>query len=219
MTSPPARELRGEGLRYEAGGRLILDGVGICARAGRALAVVGPSGSGKTTLVLLLAGLDRPAAGRVLLDGVPLEERDGPAPSAVVLQSLGLVPTLTAAENVTVPLQARRLPRPEIRARCRSALSALGLGEVADHLSQELSGGQQQRVALARALALEAPVLLADEPTAELDAGSRELVVGLLAAEAARGRIVVVATHDPEVAGACDDRLRLSAGRVAAGDW
>jgi len=210
----PVRELRAEHLRYEAGGRLILEDVSLTAPAGRALAVSGPSGSGKTTLLLLLAGLDRPAGGRVLLDGTAMEDGTARHACAMMLQSLGLVPILTAVENLAVPLQARRLARADIEERCARWLEALGLGSLGEKMTQELSGGQRQRLALARALALDAPVLLADEPTAELDAASRSLVVDLLVREARRGRIVVVATHDEEVGAACDDHLRLVEGRM-----
>jgi putative ABC transport system ATP-binding protein len=116
---------------------------------------------------------------------------------------------LTARENVAVVLQAARVPRAQVHSRTQSALESVGLAPVADHLVDDLSGGQQQRVAVARALVTAADVVLADEPTAELDADNRELVVSLLLARARAGGVVVIASHDPDVVDACDDVLLL----------
>ncbi|MGH3509813.1 MAG: ATP-binding cassette domain-containing protein, partial [Nocardioidaceae bacterium] len=136
-----------------------------------------------------------------------------PADTAFVLQTFGLVPSLTAEENVSVALRARGVdPVTAIRT-ARETLERIGVGDLGDRLTSELSGGQLQRVAVSRALAVAPGVLLADEPTSELDAKSRDLVVGEIRREADRGVVVVLATHDPEVAEQCDDELHLVDGR------
>jgi len=207
------RELSGTALSYARDGRVILDAVTLAAFAGEPVAVTGPSGSGKSTLLALLAGLEPPDAGTVQVDG---RRVDGAVPDGfgLVLQGYGLVAVLTAAENVEVALQGRGLSRDEVRDRAAAALSEVGLDGVADHLVEQLSGGQQQRVAVARALAVDPAVLLADEFTAELDPESRTRILALVLGAARRGVLVVVATHDPEVADACAAQLRLVDGRV-----
>jgi putative ABC transport system ATP-binding protein len=198
-------------VEYRRAGRTILDGVSLTAFPGRSVAVMGPSGSGKTSLLALLAGLEQPDAGTVT--------RDRAARMGLILQSYGLVGVLTAAENVEAPLQAGalgRLSKPEIRDRSAAALAAVGLTDVADHLIEELSGGQQQRVAIARALAVDPAVVFADELTAELDHDWKNRVVSLVLDVARRGGIVVLATHDPELAQRCDYVVRLDDGRIAA---
>ena len=195
-----------EGVGYVRAGRTILDAVDVRLTPGQSLAVVGPSGSGKSSLLALLAQLEPPDSGRVVRSTGPLR-RDG-----LVLQGYGLVSVLTAAENVEVPLQAGvagRLGRAEIRARALAALDAVGLTPVADHLIEELSGGQQQRVSIARALVIDPSVVFADELTAELDREWKDLVVGLVLDVARRGGIVVLATHDPEIAAQCDRVMHL----------
>jgi ABC-type lipoprotein export system ATPase subunit len=213
-----AQTLSATGLRYEAGGRVIIDGVDVRARAGRLLAISGPSGAGKSSLLSLLGGLLSPSAGAVQLDGEPVAFGDHRIRLRVsmVLQGYGLVSALTARENVAIPLQARRLSRNKVRRRTAEALAQVGLAEIADHLIEDMSGGQQQRVAVARALAATPDVLLADEPTAELDAENRELIVELLVRLGRSGAIVVIASHDPDVVGRCDDVLELDAGKVVA---
>lgn len=209
----PPREITAKGVRYVRAGRTILDGVDIAVRPGESVAVMGPSGSGKTSLLALLAGLESPDGGTVV--------RDPQARTGLILQSYGLVGVLTGAENVEAPLQAGaagRLPRADIRRRSATALAAVGLTDVADHLIEELSGGQQQRVAIARALATEPAVVFADELTAELDHDWKNTVVGLVLDVAARGGIVVVATHDPDLAGRCDRVVQLVDGRVGNSD-
>ena len=198
-------------LRYVVGDRTILDGISLQASSGRVLAVRGPSGSGKSSLLTLLGGLVAPSGGTVTLDGARvtpgsdvLRRRFGFVP-----QGYGLVAALTARENVAVVLQAARVPRAQVRSRVQAALESVGLAPVADHLVEDLSGGQQQRVAVARALVTAAEVVLADEPTAELDADNRELVVSLLLERARTGSVVVIASHDPDVVDACDDVLDL----------
>jgi putative ABC transport system ATP-binding protein len=180
------------------------------------LAVTGPSGSGKTTLLSLVGGLARPASGDVSYAGGPVTTKQGePLPgTGFVLQSYGLVPTLTAAENVSIALRGRGVDPAESTERAVQALGRVHVDELADRLISELSGGQLQRVAVARALVVEAAVLLADEPTSELDENNRDVVVGQLRREADRGAVVLVATHDPAVAEVCDDEIHLVDGRV-----
>jgi putative ABC transport system ATP-binding protein len=204
--------LTGSDLRYAVGDRTILDGISVQASSGRVLAVRGPSGSGKTSLLTMLGGLVAPSGGTVMLDGarvspgadLALRRRFG-----FVLQGYGLVAALTARENVAVVLQAARVPRAEVRSRVQAVLERVGLAPVADHLVEDLSGGQQQRVAVARAIVTPVDVVLADEPTAELDADNRELIVSLLIERARTGAVVVIASHDPDVVDACDDVLDL----------
>jgi putative ABC transport system ATP-binding protein len=194
------------------GGRAVLDGLDMSAHAGRALAVSGHSGSGKTTLMMVLAGILAPDVGSVEMTGGTSAAR-----VAFVPQNFGLAPGLTAVENVALPMQAHaeRVPAAEIERRSLAALGSVGLGGTEDRIVTELSGGQRQRVAVARALAGAPDVLLADEPTAELDADSRHQVLRLLLAAAASGGLVILATHDPEVADCCDDWLELVDGRLA----
>jgi ABC-type lipoprotein export system ATPase subunit len=208
--------LTGTALRYHVAGRDVVDRVDVRAAAGRLLAICGPSGAGKSSLLALLGGLLSPTSGSVALDDVPVRAGDVAARRriAMVLQGYGLVSALTARENVAVTLQARGVPRAEVRTRTAAALADVGLAEVADHLIEDMSGGQQQRVAVARALVAGSQVLLADEPTAELDADNRERIVDLLVGAARAGAIVVVASHDPDVVSRCDEVLELDAGRV-----
>ncbi len=202
--------LTAHALRYVRDGQVILAGVDVSVGAGERLAVTGPSGSGKTSLLAMLAGLVTPSAGEIYLDGMPLASTAGPAPGvAVVLQAYGLVPLLTAAENVEVALRAAGTAPAAAVPAARAALAHVGLDEHADQLAEELSGGQQQRTAVARALALNPRLLIADEPTAELDPVSRALVLARLASVATRGGALILATHDPEVAAGCDRVLDL----------
>ncbi|HEY5032781.1 MAG TPA: ATP-binding cassette domain-containing protein [Actinomycetes bacterium] len=205
--------IEASGLGFARSGRQILDDVSLEAYAGEALAVTGPSGSGKSSLLAILAGLERADQGEVLVDDQPMAG-GVPRGYALVLQGYGLVSVLTAAENVEVVLQGLGLSRRELRDRAGAVLEAVGLDDVADHLVEQLSGGQQQRVAVARALVVEPAVLVADEFTAELDADSRGHVLNLVLGVARRGGLVVIATHDPAVAGLCNAELRLADGRV-----
>jgi putative ABC transport system ATP-binding protein len=206
------------GVRVRRADRWILDGIGLSASAGALCAVTGPSGSGKSTLLFVLGSLIQPHEGAVVLDGTPIanSELGYRSRCAMVFQTYGLAHSLTAEENVAVPLQSRGLSRAEIASRTAEVLTGVGLDGLGHHLVEELSGGQQQRVAVARALALRPEVLLADEPTSELDAETRKLVVGLLVDYVALGAIVVLATHDPEVMAVCDSVVELADGRVAS---
>lgn len=213
-----AGTLRAEGVRLRRGGRLVLDDVSLEAAAGTVTAVTGPSGAGKTSLLFVLAGLVEPDGGRVLLDGRDLRslgraERPG---ISFVPQSYGLVESLDAAENVAVALQVRGVRGEDLDRRTTAALEALGLPGLGHHLVDELSGGQRQRLAVARGLVSEPAILIADEPTAELDAANRALVLGLLLQHAAGGAIVVLSTHDPDVTEACERVVQLLDGQVQA---
>lgn len=216
MTAPGHEVvLRGTGLVAVRGSRQVLAGVDVQVRSGERLALLGPSGSGKTTLLTLLAGLELPQAGTVHLgehDVAAIEPSALRSRVGLVLQGYGLVSLLTAQENVALPLMARRLLRGQVEQRTDDALRAVGLGKRGTHLVEELSGGEQQRVAVARALACAPDVLLADEPTAELDAASRTVVLDLLLGLARTGVAVVLATHDPVVARRCDRRLQVEDG-------
>ena len=212
--------LRAEGLRFERGGRVIFDHVSLTVQPGDRVAVTGPSGSGKTSLLAVLAGIAAPAAGTVERGGDPVTAGALPARTAAVLQGYGLVSLLTVAENVEIVLRAAGMPAGEAIAAASTALAELGLREHEDHLVQELSGGQQQRVAVARALATRPELLIADEPTAEQDPVTRELVLARLFGVAAGGGALVLATHDPEVAERCDHVVSLARhlpARAAAG--
>jgi len=198
-------------------GHEVLRSVDLRVAPGQMLAVTGPSGAGKTTLLWVLAALVAPQQGEVTIDGATLGDRDATAAAGVVLipQDNGLAAVLTAAENVLVPLLAAKVRPTDAFARTAWALEIVGLGDAGDQLVEELSGGQQQRVAVARGLAQQGSVVLADEPTSELDAVNRARIVALLRAEADGGAAVVLATHDPEAAGECDGELHLDAGTAS----
>jgi putative ABC transport system ATP-binding protein len=202
--------IEARGLGYDIGGRVIFEGVDLRVGPRERLAVVGPSGSGKTSLLSLLAGLAVPTTGRVTLDGAAVSPGSVPAGVATVLQGHGLVSLLTAAENIEVALFAAGVAGERAGPLAAAALAELGLADHADQLADELSGGQQQRVAVARALATGPDLLIADEPTAEQDRASRELVLARMLAITTRGGSLVLATHDLDVAGRCDRVLDLS---------
>jgi len=203
--------LEARGLGYVRDGQRILSHVDVRADAGERLAITGPSGSGKSSLLAILAGLSAPTEGEVLLDGVRLTRIASPAQGvAMILQGYGLVSLLSAAENVEVALRAAGRSRRHAGPAAREALSRVGLEAHADQLVEELSGGQQQRTAIARALSLEPRLLIADEPTAELDPASRVLVLSQLLEVTDRGGTLVLATHDAEVAASCHRALDLS---------
>ncbi|MEO6510643.1 MAG: ATP-binding cassette domain-containing protein [Nocardioides sp.] len=208
--------LVGTDLSFDVDGRRVLDTVSMAAEPGRMLAVTGSSGSGKTTLLALVGGLAKPTTGAATYDGRPVTTKGGEPLSGTgfVLQSYGLVPTLTASENVSIALRGRGVGPKEATDKAVEALGRVGVDELADRLISELSGGQLQRVAVARALVVQADVLLADEPTSELDEANRDVVVGQLRVEANRGAVVLLATHDPAVAEECDDEIHLVDGRI-----
>jgi putative ABC transport system ATP-binding protein len=211
--------LEASGLGVTFGDRTVLDDISLVADEGEPMAVSGPSGSGKTVLLHALAGLRQPNRGSLLLDGAPVDPDDAAtrARFGVVLQSQGLASGLTCEENVALPLQSRRLDRVEIATRCREALDAVGLATTSARLVDDLSGGQRQRVGVARALAGRPQILLADEPTAELDPANRARILDLLLGPSA-GMIVLIASNDPEVCQACRHVVHLLDGRLVGLD-
>jgi len=222
--SPPAPrvECRGVVKRLPSGGRAltVLGGVDLAVAPGDFAAILGPSGSGKSTLLGLLAGLDRPTEGSVLLDGEPLERMDEDALAMLrrrkvgfVFQSFQLLGNLTARENVLLPLELAGIG--DARERTDDLLARVGLGDRGHHYPSQLSGGEQQRVALARAFAPRPPLLLADEPTGNLDAETGRAALDLLCDLRDRsGTTLVLVTHDPAVAARARRRIHLRAGLV-----
>jgi putative ABC transport system ATP-binding protein len=196
--------------------------VDLTIEAGELVAIEGPSGSGKTTLLQLLGALDRPSSGRVAFEGRDLAELpDGELAElrlrsfGFVFQQFNLIPTLTALENVEAKLAPAGLAGDELRDHAEALLDEVGLAERALHLPAHLSGGEQQRVAIARALALEPHVILADEPTGNLDtATGAEIVESLAGLAARRGTTVIVATHDAALADRAPRRLTMRDGRL-----
>jgi putative ABC transport system ATP-binding protein len=200
-----------------------LAGASLQVEEGEFVAILGPSGSGKSTLMNILGCLDRPTSGRYVLDGTSVAELDDDGLAAVrsrmigfVFQSYNLLPRTSALENVATPLLYQGVGRRERLARARAALERLGLGERADHEPHELSGGQQQRVAIARALVTEPRLLLADEPTGNLDTASGAEVMDVLHELHASGRTIVLITHDADVAATANRQIRVRDGRIAA---
>jgi putative ABC transport system ATP-binding protein len=210
---------------YRGGFELkVLDGIDMTIGRGAFLALMGPSGSGKTTLLNLIAGIDRPTAGRVVVDGTDittLSERELTAWRArhvgFIFQLYHLIPVLTALENVELPLTLTPLSRRERREHAVAALNVVGLADRADHYPRQLSGGQEQRVAIARAIVTDPTVIVADEPTGDLDAQSAEEILSLL------GRLhkefektIVMVTHDPHAAARAGVIRRLEKGVLTA---
>jgi putative ABC transport system ATP-binding protein len=201
----------------------VLDGIDLAIASGEVVAIIGPSGSGKSTLLGLLAGLDRPSSGSVRVLGTPLEslDEDGLArlrrdSIGFVFQTFQLLSNLTARENVLLPLELSRVP--DAAARCDGLLARVGLSARAHHYPAQLSGGEQQRVAIARAFAPHPRILLADEPTGNLDPKTGDSVLELLfELREQHGMTLVVVTHDTRVADRADRRIELVAGRIAAG--
>ena len=218
----PRIELRQLTRKLPSGGRelTILDRVDLTFQAGEFAAVLGPSGSGKSTLLALMAGLDRPTSGEVLIDGTPIQamSEDGLAllrrhKIGFVFQSFQLLGNLTARENVLLPIEL--LGQPDPVGRANELLAAVGLADRGHHYPSQLSGGEQQRVALARAFAARPPILLADEPTGNLDGATGRKVLELLTELRRReGTTLVLVTHDPAVAALAGRRIHLLDGRV-----
>jgi putative ABC transport system ATP-binding protein len=201
---------------------------------GEFVAIMGPSGSGKSTLLNLLGGLDQPSAGKVLLDGHDLADYNEEQLATLRREKIGFIfqrhdlfPVLTARENVEFPMLLGNVPSAERRQRADSRLTLVGLGDKADHLPDELSGGQQQRVGIARALVNTPLILLADEPTGNLDSTTAEEVLNALTTLAHEiGLTLIMVTHDPESAARADRILYLRDGHLASengaangGDW
>jgi putative ABC transport system ATP-binding protein len=201
---------------FAVNGALLLDGITLSFGPGELTAVSGPSGSGKTTLLSIAGGLLEPTQGQTSYRGEPMWQGTGdPRPDvAFVLQVYGLVPILSARENVAIALRARGVDPETADDEADSALARVHIADLGDRQVEELSGGQMQRVACARGLVVGANIVLADEPTSELDEVSRDLVMSELRGEARRGAVVVVATHDPAVVDACDRHYLLDDGRL-----
>ncbi len=199
-----------------------LSGITLSISDGEMVAVTGPSGSGKSTLLNLVGGLDVPTSGSVLVAGRDLATESEKSRSlfrrsavSYVFQAYHLMPTLSASRNVALPLHLAGVPRKAADDRAAAALAAVGLTERASHLPDELSGGERQRVAIARALVTGAPLLLADEPTGNLDsARSRDILALLASIHRDRGVTIVMVTHDPHAASACARRIALRDGKV-----
>ena len=212
-------------MRLPSGGRslTILDGITLDVGAGEVCAITGPSGSGKSTLLGLIAGLDRPSAGSIAVAGVEITGLDEDALAkfrratvGYVFQSYHLIPTMTAVENAAVPLEIAG--EPDALERARALLGDVGLADRAHHYPVQLSGGEQQRVALARAVALGPGLLLADEPTGNLDSATGAQIIELLLAVNRRhGSTLVLVTHDEALAGRADRVVKLHDGRIANG--
>jgi ABC-type lipoprotein export system ATPase subunit len=218
MTSPPVVVADGVARTYGSGPSAVvaLSGVSCAVQPGQRVALVGPSGSGKSTLLHLLAGLDRPTIGTIswpALGGPPLSCRPGTV--AVVFQGPSLLPALDARENVALPLQLAGADDDVALAMAADALDALGLGAIARQLPEELSGGQSQRVAVARALVGSPAMIIADEPTGQLDRVAGAAVLDALEhAAITSGAALVVSTHDPNVADRFDEHWQMSDGRI-----
>ena len=199
----------------------ILTGVDLEVGAGEAVGIVGPSGSGKTSLLMVLAGLERPTGGSVTVAGHDLGALGEDALArmrrdtvGIVFQAFHLIPTMTALENVAVPLELAG--QADAQDRAADSLRAVGLGHRLTHLPGQLSGGEQQRVALARAFAPRPRLLLADEPTGNLDAATGSAVMDLLfGMREQSGTTLLLITHDAGLAGRCDRQVRIADGRVA----
>ena len=221
-SAAPAVRVRGLRLTVPAaaGPVNILAGIDLDVRTGEAVAIVGPSGSGKTSLLMVLAGLERATSGRVEVAGQDLGVLGEDALArwrrtnvGIVFQAFHLIPTMTALENVAIPLELAGTPDAEARA--AESLRAVGLGHRLTHLPGQLSGGEQQRVALARAFVPHPRLLLADEPTGNLDAATGRTVMDLLfAAQAERGTTLLLITHDAALAARCARRVSIADGRV-----
>ena len=215
-------QVQGLSMSLSSGGRelLILDTVHLVVPKGQFLAVVGPSGSGKSTLLGLIAGLDRPTAGTVILNGTALFTLSEDELATLrgrmigfVFQSYQLIPTLTALENVTVPLEL--VGELDADARGRMLLQSVGLEGRAHHYPAQLSGGEQQRVAIARAFSCQPPILLADEPTGNLDQATGRTIIDLLVRmHREQGTTMVMVTHDPDLAVYADRVVTLVDGRI-----
>lgn len=209
---------------YRMGRDLVraLDGVNIKIRQGEFVAIMGPSGSGKSTLLNLLGGLDQPTIGTVILDGHDLSEYNEEQLASIRRQKMGFIfqrhdlfPVLTARENIEFPMLLNDTPLEERHSQSTQLLDLVGLSKKANSLPDELSGGQQQRVGIARALANAASVLLADEPTGNLDsATSTDIIDSLVALKKDRDLTLIMVTHDPEVAAYADRIIQLKDGKI-----
>lgn len=211
-------------LASAAGEVNILNGIDLAVAAGETVGLIGPSGSGKTSLMMIVAGLERASKGRVEVAGTAFEGLDEDTLArfrrdhvGIVFQAFHLVPTMTALENVVIPLEFAGVE--DAFARARASLEAVGLGRRIGHYPGQLSGGEQQRVALARAFATEPRLLLADEPTGNLDGKTGEALIELIFdLRERRGTTLLLITHDSAIASRCDRIVRLADGRIVGDD-
>jgi putative ABC transport system ATP-binding protein len=208
---------------YQMGREVVraLAGVDLTIDAGMFWAVMGPSGSGKSTLLYLIGGLDRPTSGRIVVDGQEVEALDENALATYrrqtvgfVFQSFNLIPSLTALENVAFPMRFAGVPRRKRRDRARELLARVGLETRTEHRPTELSGGQQQRVAIARALVNDPHLILADEPTGNLDSASGKSIMELLAELNQDNHTILVVTHDPRITEFATHTAQMLDGRI-----
>jgi putative ABC transport system ATP-binding protein len=224
MGNDPLIQTRGLARRYSVGKTVVaaLSGIDLAIPRGEFTALVGPSGSGKSTLLNLIGGLDRPSSGEICVDGLSLGAATEPQlvrhrreRIGFIFQSFNLLPTLTALENVESPLVLAEVPRGERRVRAAGLLESVGLAQRISHKPSELSGGEKQRVAIARALANRPSLLLADEPTGNLDSRTGDAVLELLCGLVRKnGLTLVMVTHDPEVAAHADRIVHLRDGNI-----
>lgn len=198
-----------------------LAGVELAVAEGNFCTIMGPSGSGKSTILYLLGGLDRPTSGEIVVNGQPIQQMDENALAhyrqkmvGFVFQSFNLIPSLTALENVAFPMRFARVPRRQRLIKAYELLARVGLADRIHHKPTELSGGQQQRVAVARALVNDPKLILADEPTGNLDTSSGNSIMELLAELHQSGRTVIVVTHDPRMTHHATQTVYMLDGRI-----
>jgi putative ABC transport system ATP-binding protein len=203
----------------------VLKNVNLSVATGEFVAICGPSGAGKTTLLNIISGIDRPTSGKIVVFGEDLADKDEDFLAefrcndvGFVFQAYNLVSTLTVAENVAFPMEWQRKPAKEIEARVAELLDIVGLQHRANHFPAQLSGGEQQRVAFARALANDPRLLLADEPTGNLDAENGQKIIQILRMLKAEGKTVIVSTHDAQIVRFADQKLLLAKGQVTSQD-